>query len=105
MKKKRVFFKAVQFVCGGLDRLGYVYCPGEIMALNVKWRVSLAKWKRHFDQWIDEPEPKSVMHSSIFFDMRCVHGDSELVDDLLSYATQEGEGKSDFPAVHGRQRV
>jgi len=85
------FSKLSQFVCGGLDRLGYVYCPGEIMAQNVKWRVSLAKWKRHFDQWIDEPEPKSVMHSSIFFDMRCVHGDSELVDDLLSYATKRAK--------------
>jgi CBS domain-containing protein len=81
------FSKLSEFVCDGLDSLGYVYCPGEIMALNVKWRVSLAKWKRHFDNWIDEPEPKSVMHSSIFFDMRCVHGDPSLVAELLDYAT------------------
>lgn len=80
------FAKLSEFVCDGLDRLGYVYCPGEIMALNVKWRVSLAKWKRHFDSWIDEPEPKSVMHSSIFFDMRCVHGKRKLVKELLAYA-------------------
>jgi CBS domain-containing protein len=81
------FSKLADFVCDGLDKLGYVYCPGEIMAQNSKWRVSLAKWKRHFDNWIDEPEPKSVMHSSIFFDMRCVHGDSGLVGELLAYAT------------------
>jgi CBS domain-containing protein len=81
------FSKLAGFVCDGLDKLGYIYCPGEIMAMNVKWRVSLAKWKRHFDNWIDVPEPKSVMHSSIFFDMRCVHGKSRLVDDLLEYAT------------------
>ena len=81
------FSKLAQFVCAGLDRLGYVYCPGEVMALNARWRVSLAKWKRHFDSWIDEPEPKSVMHSSIFFDMRCVHGDAHLVEQLLEYAT------------------
>jgi len=78
-------------VCHGLDRLGYVLCPGEIMALNAKWRVSLAKWKRHFDLWIDSPEPKSVMHSSIFFDMRCVYGDQPLVDKLLSYATKRAK--------------
>lgn len=81
------FARLTDFVCGGLDRLGYVYCPGEIMAMNPKWRVPLVGWKRHFDGWIDEPEPKSVMHSSIFFDMRCVHGHAELVDDLLEYAT------------------
>ncbi len=80
------FAKLADFVCGGLDQLGYEFCPGEIMALNVKWRVSLAKWKRHFDRWIDVPEPKSVMHSSIFFDMRCVRGNQELVDELLDYA-------------------
>jgi CBS domain-containing protein len=80
------FAKLTDFVCDGLDKLGYEFCPGEIMALNVKWRVSLAKWKRHFDRWIDVPEPKSVMHSSIFFDMRCVYGNGELVDELLEYA-------------------
>lgn len=82
------FAELSEFVCDGLDKLGYVYCPGEIMALNVKWRVSLAKWKRHFDNWMDEPEPKSVMHSSIFFDMRCVHGECDLVKELLKYATK-----------------
>jgi len=80
------FEKLSQSVCDGLDRLGYVYCPGEVMAINVKWRVSLDKWKRHFDRWIDEPTPKSVMYSSIFFDIRCVHGDCELVDELQTHA-------------------
>jgi CBS domain-containing protein len=86
------FAKLADFVCDGLDKLGYEFCPGEIMALNVKWRVSLAKWKRHFDRWIDVPTPKSVMHSSIFFDMRCVYGNGELVDELLEYAV--GRAKS-----------
>ena len=85
------FSSLATYVCDGLDQLGYVYCPGEIMALNVKWRVSLAKWKRHFDNWIDEPEPKAVMHSSIFFDMRCVHGKRKLVDKLLKYATKRAQ--------------
>jgi CBS domain-containing protein len=90
------FARLSTFVCDGLNDLGYVYCPGEIMALNVKWRVSLAKWKRHFDNWIDKPEPKAVMHSSIFFDMRCVHGNSELVDELLAYATARAKDNRIF---------
>ena len=56
------------------------------MALNVKWRVPLSRWKAPFDRWIDEPDPKSVMHSSIFFDMRCVYGKTELVSELQEYA-------------------
>ena len=73
-------------VCDGLDRLGYVYCPGEIMALNPRWRVSLDQWKRHFDGWFNQPDPKSVMHSSIFFDLRCIGGDAALAGNLLAHA-------------------
>jgi CBS domain-containing protein len=90
------YSKLSEFVCDGLDKLGYVFCPGEIMALNNKWRVSLDRWKRHFDSWIDEPEPKSVMHSSIFFDMRCVHGKQDLVDDLIGYATRRAKDNRIF---------
>jgi CBS domain-containing protein len=90
------FSKLSNNVCHGLDRLGYVFCPGEIMAMNVKWRVSLAEWKGQFDSWIDAPEPKSVMHSSIFFDMRCVHGHNKLVDQLLSYATKRAKANRIF---------
>jgi len=85
------FARFSELVCYGLDQLGYIYCPGEIMALNVKWRVSLTRWKRHFDAWIDQPEPKSVMYSSIFFDIRCVHGDSKLVEDLQKYASDRAK--------------
>jgi CBS domain-containing protein len=90
------FSRLSEIVCDGLDQLGYVYCPGEIMAMNAKWRVSLARWKNHFDRWIDEPEPKSVMHSSIFFDMRCVYGKTELVDELLKYAVQRAKDNRIF---------
>jgi len=90
------FAKFSESVCDGLDQLGYVYCPGEIMALNVKWRVSLARWKRQFDQWIDEPDPKSVMHCSIFFDMRCVYGQSGLVDALQEHASTRAQDNRIF---------
>ncbi|MDH4020465.1 MAG: DUF294 nucleotidyltransferase-like domain-containing protein, partial [Xanthomonadales bacterium] len=84
----RYFAKLSKMVCDGLDQLGYVYCPGEVMALNIKWRVSLPKWKRYFNHWVDEPSPKSVMHSSIFFDIRCVHGESTLVDGLQEHVSE-----------------
>ena len=90
------FAELSKLVCDGLDRLGYVYCPGEVMALNVKWRVSLDKWKRHFDGWIDQPTPKSVMYSSIFFDIRCVFGDCELVGELQSHASTRARDNKIF---------
>ena len=92
----RYFAKLSTMVCDGLDQLGYVYCPGEVMALNVKWRVPLPKWKRYFDRWVDEPSPKSVMHSSIFFDIRCVYGDTALVDSLQEHVSKITSGNRIF---------
>lgn len=95
-EEDRYFSRFAEMVCDGLDRLGYVYCPGEIMALNVKWRVSLPKWKRYFENWVNEPDPKSVMHSNIFFDIRCVYGENELVDQLHEHVTKLTKGNRIF---------
>ena len=36
------------------------------------------------------------MHSSIFFDMRCVHGQRQLVSELLEYATEQAKSNRIF---------
>ena len=71
------FKRMADFVCDGLNDSGYVYCPGGVMAKG-EWRLSFRDWRKTFASWILEPEPKSVMQSSIFFDMRGVAGDLEL---------------------------
>lgn len=68
-------------VCDGLDACGYVFCPGGVMAKG-EWRMGLSEWRRRFDGWIREPAPKSVMQSSIFFDMRAVAGSQALAERL-----------------------
>ena len=40
------------------------------MATNPEWRQPLAQWKRYFDRWIEQPEPKALMLSCVFFDLR-----------------------------------
>ncbi|QYJ80080.1 DUF294 nucleotidyltransferase-like domain-containing protein [Shewanella acanthi] len=69
-------------VCAGLDQCGYAYCPGDIMAQNPKWRMSLKAWQSVFDNWVTTPDPKALMHASIFFDMRSVYGPQSLFDAL-----------------------
>ncbi len=71
------FLKLAEFVCDGLAECGYIYCPGDVMAKS-KWRMSFDQWRRTFEGWMLEPEPQSVMNSSIFFDMRPVAGALEL---------------------------
>lgn len=69
-------------VCKGLAACGYALCPGNIMASNPRWRLSLARWQGRFRQWIEEPEPKALLRCCIFFDLRAIHGDKQLVHAL-----------------------
>ena len=77
------YFSALaNFVCDGLNSCGYVYCPGNAMASNPQWRQPVMVWKTYFEKWIATPEPKSLMLSSIFFDLRPVYGDFDLFTGL-----------------------
>ncbi|MCS6968629.1 MAG: DUF294 nucleotidyltransferase-like domain-containing protein [Cytophagales bacterium] len=68
-----------------LETCGYQACPAEVMASNSRWCLSLSEWKRQLSYWIDTPEPKAVMLTTIFFDMLPVGGDISLYKDLLAY--------------------
>lgn len=81
---KGYFDALTKAVCAGLDSCGYIYCPGDIMAQNPQWQMSLKQWQNKFHHWVDSPEPKALMHASIFFDMRCVYGPQSLFDSLQS---------------------
>lgn len=87
------------FVNDGLDACGMPYCPGEIMAKNEKWRMTLKGWKARFAGWIEEPSPKAVMHSSIFFDMRHIAGKSELTKALRKNVLKRAQSNTIFLAM------
>lgn len=72
------FAEMAKFVSDGLHQCGFVYCPGDAMATNPEWRQPLKVWMSYFDRWIESPQPKSVMLSNIFFDLRPVTGSLEL---------------------------
>ncbi len=73
------------FVCAGLDECGYVYCPGDMMAQTDQWRQPLRTWKQYFSKWIEEPQPKSLMLTCVFFDLRFLFGAEELFSELRSH--------------------
>ncbi len=76
------FERLSHWVCDGLNACGYMYCPGGVMASNQKWRQPLRVWKEYFSRWIDTPEPKALMHASIFFDLRAIYGEAQLLREL-----------------------
>lgn len=99
-EQDKAYFKDfAAFVNDGLDACGMPYCPGEIMAKNEKWRLSLKGWKACFSGWIDEPSPKAVMHSSIFFDMRHIAGNAALTKALRGYVLERAQSNTIFLAM------
>lgn len=76
------FAQLAERVSSGLAECGYPPCPGEVMATNPRWRVPLATWQTHFGRWLDTPEPQAVLNGSIFFDMRPLHGATDLVEGM-----------------------
>jgi len=87
-----------QFVCDGLNECGYIYCPGDVMAINPKWRQAENIWGKYFDQWINTPEPKALIYSSIFFDLRTIYGDKTLLKNIRKNMLQQTQNRSLFLA-------
>ncbi|MFN4112652.1 MAG: DUF294 nucleotidyltransferase-like domain-containing protein [Sphingomonadaceae bacterium] len=65
-----------------LDACGFVYCKGGIMAKNAGQRLTLGQWRARYARWIDNPDEDAILRATIFFDMRCLHGESRLVHRL-----------------------
>jgi CBS domain-containing protein len=86
------YFKALaERISADLDACGYPFCGGDIMATNTKWGQNLADWKATFENWIRAPEPKALMHASIFFDSAAVWGDTSLRDALMAHVLPRAE--------------
>lgn len=93
------YFRALsQYVCDGLNACGYVYCPGEMMAMTDQWRQPRRKWAEYFARWTGQPEPKALMLTCVFFDLRAVHGKVELLDELRRDVLERTKGNTIFLA-------
>ena len=93
------WFKALaRFVCDGLAACGYIHCPGEMMAMTDQWRQPRARWAQYFSQWVDTPEPMALMLTCVCFDLRAIHGRSELLDTLRQQVLERTRGNSLFLA-------
>ena len=92
------FKNLADYVCDGLHQVGYVYCPGEMMAKTAEWRQPVRIWQQYFNKWIEQPEPKSLMLCSVWFDLRPVHGAKNLFDDLHRMIISKAQDNRIFQA-------
>lgn len=76
------FRQLSEFVCDNLAECGYRLCPGDMMAKNPQWRMTLYQWELTYNRWVTAPDPDALLHAQTFFDIRGVHGPQDLVDEL-----------------------
>ncbi|CAM3542505.1 DUF294 nucleotidyltransferase-like domain-containing protein [Halomonas lysinitropha] len=99
------FLKLAQRVSDGLDACGYPYCKGDIMATNARWRQPLSVWKQYFQEWIDDPSPERLLHSSIFFDLDAVYGENAFVEQLQDLVASRAPTSPLFLAAMARNAL
>ncbi len=92
------FAALARFVSDGLDKAGYFYCPGDMMATNIKWRQPLRVWREYFEGWIAKPNPEAQMLASVMFDLRPIGGTESLFADLQESTLAKAAKNSIFVA-------
>jgi len=99
------FKNLATFVSDGLAKCGFIYCPGDIMATNPKWRQTQSVWQSYFNQWVDTPSPKALLNSSVFFDLVAVHGDNHLLEEVRTQLLRKTKGNTLFLAHLSRNAL
>ena len=92
------FAQLAQFVSDGLNTCGFIYCPGDMMATNPRWRQPRKVWRNYFSGWINEPDTEAQMLASVMFDLRPISGEAALFDDLQREVLDQAKGNSIFVA-------
>jgi CBS domain-containing protein len=96
-KEAAEYFKALGGqVCDWLDRAGYAFCQGGVMAKNPRWNLPLAAWRRQFTRWIHNADPQELLELNMVFDFRCVLGDPSLVHGFRQWTFGEMESHPPF---------
>lgn len=79
---KSYFVDLAEKVTKTLNKVGYEYCPAEMMASNPMWCKSVTDWNKQYNAWINTPGEKGILMCSIFFDYDFIFGDEILVDEI-----------------------
>jgi CBS domain-containing protein len=68
-----------------LNECGYPLCKGNIMASNPKLCLTQGEWLARFARWIEQGNPQDLLKASIFFDLRALAGNADLLIPLQDY--------------------
>lgn len=98
---KNYFLELAEKVTKTLNKVGYEYCPAEMMASNPLWCKSVTDWQNQFRGWINAPGEKGILMCTIFFDYDFVYGNEDLVDAISNTIYEETNDNQLFFAYLG----
>ena len=76
------FLALGKYVTQGLDQAGYPLCPGGVMASEPEWNQSILGWISTFERCVQQADAEELLNINIAFDLRCITGDTLLVQQL-----------------------
>ncbi len=86
---KQWFQTFCERVNANLDAIGYILCPGNIMAKNNMFHKTLKQWKQQITHIVHLPTKKAARWANVFFDFYHLHGDNELATSLSKHIIEE----------------
>ncbi|WED25645.1 DUF294 nucleotidyltransferase-like domain-containing protein [Vibrio sp. DW001] len=99
------FKELATYVCDGLAACGYTYCTGDIMATNPEYRKTQSQWEECFSSWIENPNPKTLLNCSIFFDLYGVYGRPKWAEQLNAFILRKAKKNNRFLACLARNAI
>ena len=100
---KAYFLKLSSYITKSLHKIGFEYCPAEMMASNPQWCMSYSKWEDQFRNWILKPNEKAILLSSIFFDYSRIYGNKSMIDNLTNSIFESLEQSSKLLALLAKE--
>lgn len=94
--ERQVYLVFARKVTAMLNACGFEFCPGDMMARNPKWCLSVREWKHIFSTWMHKPSPASILNTSVFFDFRPLYGYAALAEQLTAHIFEELDKREIF---------
>ncbi len=76
------FRELAERLCRDLDKVGFPWCSGYVMAVNPLWRKTASQWRAQLAIWGRKHSFVAVRLADILFDFQPVYGRRELADSL-----------------------
>ncbi|MBA2878222.1 signal-transduction protein with cAMP-binding, CBS, and nucleotidyltransferase domain [Anoxybacillus kamchatkensis] len=65
-----------------LNKIGYPYCPGYVMATNERWLKEVEEWNEQVEKYVTNEHIDDIRYLSMLADMRPIYGEYALANQL-----------------------